>query len=434
MEDFAQALNIGIPFFTILIFIEILVAYIQKKQVVNLPDMVSSLSSGITNITKDVLGLLIAIISYDWIETNFALFDLKVQWWMFPVVFVAKDFSGYWIHRFEHKVNYFWNRHVVHHSSEEYNLSVALRQSISEIFSLTIFILFPLAVLGIPVQVFAIVAPIHLFSQFWYHTRLINRMGVLEKIIVTPSHHRVHHAINPEYIDKNFSLIFIVWDKLFGTFQEELASIPAVYGVKKPVHTWNPIIINFQHAGRIWLDFFRTSSWKDKARIWFMPTGWRPADVAVKYPIQIISDPQQQVKYMPELDRGIKVWSFVQLVVTLSSAIFLFNCLALIGPSIALLIGAFIFLAVYSYTTVMDGKKYGLWMEITKSVIALLGIRYFTLLIEFNQIQLIFLSIIFVYHAISGVVAFTFLARKKEIIVVYQQNQQESFDESKLKI
>ena len=417
MEDFAKALNVGIPIFVILILLEIIVSYFQKKQVANLPDMVSSLSSGITNITKDVLGLIIAVVSYNWLETNFAVFDLEVAWWMFPVVFIAKDFSGYWIHRFEHMVNYFWNRHVVHHSSEEYNLSCALRQSTSEIFSLAIFILFPLALIGIPVEVFAIVAPIHLFAQFWYHTRLIGKMGVLEKLIVTPSHHRVHHAINPEYIDKNFSQIFIVWDKLFGTFQEELATVPPVYGIKKPAHTWNPIIINFQHAGRIWLDFFRTSSWKDKARIWFMPTGWRPADVATKYPIEIIEDPYSQVKYMPPLNKGMKAWSFIQLMATLATALFLFNTIALLGAGKALMIGAFIFLAVYSYTTIMDGKKYGLWLEVLKSIIALVGIHYLNQNLEFNQVSTIFLTILFGYHLVSGMVSIVFLAFKKELLI-----------------
>ena len=415
MEAFAQALNYGIPLFAFLIGVELLVAYFQKKEIANLPDMVSSLSSGITNVTKDVLGLIIAIVSYAWLEENFGILDLQTAWWMFPLVFVAKDFSGYWIHRFEHKVNYFWNRHMVHHSSEEFNLACALRQSISEIFNFTILFLFPLAILGVPVEVFAVVAPIHLFAQFWYHTRLIDRMGFLEHVIVTPSHHRVHHAINPEYIDKNFGQIFIVWDKWFGTFQEEQDAIPPVYGIKKPVATWNPILINFQHAGRIWQDFFRTKRWQDKFYIWFKPTGWRPEDVALKYPITIIDDPYAQVKYMPAIKNWVKTWSVVQMVLTLLTAMFLFNNLAEFEFYWALLYGAFIFLSVYSYTTIMDGKQYGLTLELLKSIIALIGIYALTKNIDFNQVSTIFLFVLALYHISCGGIAMTLLVFKRKI-------------------
>ncbi|HRN58010.1 MAG TPA: sterol desaturase family protein, partial [Agriterribacter sp.] len=133
-------------------------------------------------------------------------------------------------------------------------------------------------------------APLHLFAQFWYHTQHIGTMGVLEKIIVTPSHHRVHHAINKEYIDKNYGQIFIVWDKWFGTYQPELEHIKPVYGITRPVQTWNPIKINFQHLWLLIQHAWRTKSRKDKWRIWLMPTGWRPADVVEKHPVYKIDD------------------------------------------------------------------------------------------------------------------------------------------------
>ncbi|MEJ6695278.1 MAG: sterol desaturase family protein [Chitinophagales bacterium] len=400
MEAYAKALNFGIPFFTLLILLELVYGVSTKRITANLPDTISSLSSGIANITKDILGLIVAVISYSWLETNYAFFELNVVWWMFPLVFVVKDFAGYWIHRFEHMVNYFWNRHMIHHSSEEYNLACALRQSISQIFSLTIFILFPLALLGVPTEVFAIVAPIHLFAQFWYHTQHINRMGVLEKVIVTPSHHRVHHAINEIYLDRNFSQIFIVWDKWFGTFQEELEEEVPVYGVKKAVATWNPILINFQHAWRIWLDFFRTKSWKDKARIWFMPTGWRPDDVAEKYPIQIIENPRDQVKYMPLIPVWIKVWSGFQLLSTLITAMFLFNNIVLLTFGHALLIGAFIFLKIYSYTTIMDGKRYAAFLEIFKGIMGMMSWYLLESSYNFGSFWVILMTGIVAYQGI----------------------------------
>ena len=142
-------------------------------------------------------------------------------------------------------------------------------------------------------------------------------MGFLEKIIVTPSHHRVHHAINPEYLDKNYGQIFIFWDKWFGTFQEEKKEIPAVYGVTRPVQTWNPIKINFMHLWLLIKDAWRAENWSDKLKIWFMPLGWRPADVAKKYPVSKIEDVYHFDKYNPFLTNGMLVWSFAQLIALL---------------------------------------------------------------------------------------------------------------------
>ena len=138
-------------------------------------------------------------------------------------------------------MNIFWNRHVIHHSSEEFNLSCALRQSISETIHFSALLMIPAAILGIPSHIFSILAPIHLFMQFWYHTRIIGSLGFLEKFIVTPSHHRVHHAINSEYLDKNYGQILIIWDKMFGSFQKELKDVEPIYGILRPAKTWNPI-------------------------------------------------------------------------------------------------------------------------------------------------------------------------------------------------
>src|SRR4029077_16604325 len=178
-------------------------------------------SSGITNVTKDVLGLSLVIISYEWLADKIAIIHIKPGIGVYIVAFIALVFAGYWVHRISHHYNLFWNNHIIHHSSEEFNLACALRQSVSEFVKVFAFLLLPAALLGVPAQVIAIVAPIQLFAQFWYHTRHVKKMGFLEKIIVTPSHHRVHHAINKEYLDKNLSQIFILWDKLFGSFQEE---------------------------------------------------------------------------------------------------------------------------------------------------------------------------------------------------------------------
>ena len=227
---------------------------------------------------------------------------------------ISLDFADYVVHLIDHKINFFWNSHIIHHSSEEFNLACALRQSVSVFVRLFLILLFPAATLGVPAEVIAIVAPLHLFAQFWYHTQHIGKMGFLEKIIVTPSHHRVHHAINKEYLDKNLGQIFIFWDKLFGTFQEELSTVKPVYGITRPVHTWNPIKINFMHLGLLTKDALRTKSWWDKLRIWFMPTGWRPADVVAKYPVYKIEDVYHFEKHKSQESKILFVWSWIQLI------------------------------------------------------------------------------------------------------------------------
>ncbi len=371
MEAYAQALTIAIPFFVLLILVEEVAARIMGVSVNRGLDAVSSLSSGVTNVVKDVLGLSIAIVSYSWMVEHLAIFTIKTTWLVFVLAFIAKDFAGYWTHRLEHTVNFLWNRHIIHHSSEEFNLSCALRQSISEVFQIFTFLMLPAAMIGVPVAVVAVIAPIQLFAQFWYHTRLIGKMGFLEKFLVTPSHHRVHHAMNSVYLDKNYGQIFIIWDKIFGTFQPELAEVPPVYGVKRPVKTWNPILIGWQHFWLLLSDAWHTRSWWDKLRLWFMPTGWRPADVASKYPVTILENFEGFEKYDSQPSRALTAWAWVQLTVTLALMFWLFNQIAVIGMPGIFIYGAFLFVSVFSYSTLMDKSRWAVGTEVVRAAFGL---------------------------------------------------------------
>ena len=371
MEAYVQALNYAIPFFVGLILIESLFASRMKANVIRAMDTLASLSSGLSNVIKDVLGLTVIIVSYAWLVDHIALFDIQSTLVVYALAFIGKDFAGYWVHRLAHQVNYFWNHHIVHHSSEEFNLGCALRQSISEWFSITFVFLIPIAILGVPAEVVAIISPLHLFAQYWYHTRLIGKMGFLERIIVTPSHHRVHHAINDVYLDKNLSQIFIIWDKLFGTFQEELDEVPPVYGVKRPVRTWNPFIINFVHLWQLIKDAWRASSYWDKLRIWFKPTGWRPADVSEKYPLKVIEDVYGYEKYAPRVSLSVQLWSWLQYFFIFLMTMFLFNTITTVGTPWIFVYGAYLFLCIFSMTMLMDKSPYAWLVEIAKSGIGL---------------------------------------------------------------
>lgn len=376
MESYATALLYAIPFFVGLVLVEVLYGRIVKNQMHNLMDTVSSLSSGLTNVIKDSLGLGIILVSYPFLLEHLALLEIKATWLVWVVAFIALDFAGYWNHRLSHHINFFWNQHVIHHSSEEFNLACALRQPISNLLGYYALLLIPAALLGVPDKVIAVLAPIHLFAQFWYHTRHIGKMGWLEYVIVTPSQHRVHHAINAEYIDKNLGQIFCVWDRMFGTFQEEMEEVPPQYGVLKPAHTWNPIIINFQHLWRLIQDAWRTNNYWDKLRIWFMPTGWRPADVKAKYPVEIIEDVYHFEKYQPETSIGLKAYSIFQLVFTTFLMLFMFYNFAEIGFDGLLYFGAFVMVGIFGYTALMDRKTYAIWIEVTRGVAGLVLIYW----------------------------------------------------------
>jgi len=374
METYGKILLIAMPAFLILVLGEKLYGVLRGKDTVRNLDMVSSLSSGVTNVTKDVLGLSIAVISYEWLVSKLAIVHVENTMLTYIIAFIALDFAGYWVHRIAHEYNFFWNNHIIHHSSEEFNLACALRQSISSIVKIFAIFLLPAAVLGVPGQVIAIVAPLHLFAQFWYHTQHIDKMGFLEKIIVTPSHHRVHHAINPEYLDKNYSQIFIIWDKLFGTFQEELREKPPVYGITRPVQTWNPIKINFQHLWLLIKDAWRAQSIKDKLRIWLMPTGWRPADVAEKYPVQKINDVYHFEKYDTKASTSLHVWAWVQLTMVLLFISYLFGTIAQINAldsSYIFWYGGFVFVMIYALTDLMDRNKTAMLFEGIKCLLGL---------------------------------------------------------------
>jgi sterol desaturase/sphingolipid hydroxylase (fatty acid hydroxylase superfamily) len=371
MESYATVLNYAIPFFMALLLLEAGIAWWRGEKVIRSMDTLSSLSSGLTNVIKDVLGLTVVVVSYSWLVGKIGLFEIKSTWLVYALAFIGLDFAGYWVHRLSHSVNYFWNRHIIHHSSEEFNLGCALRQSISGFVAITVFFLLPIAILGVPGEVVAVVAPLHLFAQYWYHTRLIGKMGVLEYILVTPSHHRVHHAINKEYLDKNLSQIFIVWDKLFGTFQEELDDVAPVYGVTRPVRTWNPILINFLHLWQLIKDAWYTRDWKAKFTIWFKPTGWRPEDVKEAFPLDGIKDPYAYEKYGPRLSKALQWWSWIQFTAVFLLMTYLFNNLAEIGAQQAVLYGLFLTLCIFSYSMLMDKSRYAWVVESVKSVLGL---------------------------------------------------------------
>lgn len=409
MEQYGKILIIAMPVFLLLIIIEKLYGYYKGVNYAPALDSVSSLSSGITNAVKDILGLSVSLISYEFMYEKLALFEIQSTLINYIIAFFVIDFYGYWTHRWAHQINFFWNKHAIHHSSEEFNLSCALRQSISSFVNLFLFLLLPAAVAGVPPIVITTLLPLHLFLQFWYHTRYIGKMGFLEKIIVTPSHHRVHHAINPEYIDKNHGQIFIFWDKLFGTFQEELATVPPVFGITRPAETWNPIKINFQHLLLMLKDALRAEKMIDKLTIWFKPTGWRPYGFEEKYPVKKIENVYNFKKYDTKNSNLLIYWSIFQLFVTLFFVSYLFYYIAQIGMPKIFVYGFFIFLSIYSYTDLMDKNRSAVFFELTRFFLGIVIITLYGDWFGLNSI-IYWGNIIIIVYLIVSLVATLYIS------------------------
>jgi hypothetical protein len=218
----------------------------------------------------------------------------------------------------------FWAAHVVHHQSEEYNLSTALRQTSSGWIAGWIFYL-PMALAGFPPLVFAVVALIDLLYQYWVHTQQIGKLGWFDRWFCAPSNHRVHHAVNEQYLDKNYGGIFIIWDRLFGSYAEEDDAVPCVYGTRGPLRSWNPLWANLHNYADMARDSWRAADWGDKVRVWFKPPGWRPPDVAARWPKPPFEIDKLE-RYDPPMSRGAQVLAVLVFFALLAATtLFLWN-------------------------------------------------------------------------------------------------------------
>ena len=264
---------LSIPIFFILIGIELVVERLTHQKLYRLPDAIANLSCGITSQLSGLFMKIFAVVIYQVLFENFALFQWEATWVYWLVLFLPTDFAYYWAHRMSHEINLFWGGHVVHHQSEDYNLSVALRQSSFQVVWTFAFSL-PIALLGFKTEHFVYVSALNTLYQFWIHTETINKLGWLEYVFNTPSHHRVHHGRNPKYIDKNHAGSLIIWDKMFGTFQAEEER--PTYGITKPINSWNAVWANFSHYDTMIHDLKRIPVWSDKIKYLFKKPGWLP--------------------------------------------------------------------------------------------------------------------------------------------------------------
>ncbi|MCB9760701.1 MAG: sterol desaturase family protein [Alphaproteobacteria bacterium] len=304
-------ISLSIPAFFVLIGVELVAARLRGRKVYRFNDSINDLSCGILNQLGAVFSGAARVAIYAAVYHVARVWEMPADaWWTWVIAIVGVDFTYYWFHRHSHEINAMWAAHIVHHQSEEYNLTVALRQSTLEpIFS--IWYRLPLAILGIDPLTFATANALNTLYQFWVHTRLVGKLGPLEWVFTTPSHHRVHHGRNPKYLDRNYSGFLILWDRLFGTFQEEEEE-PA-YGITTGLGSWNPVYANLQYPIQV-MQQAATLVGLDKVLVWWHgPSwGWPPAD-----------EPDYDRKYDATGRSGVNAYVLVQFIGTVGGVLYL---------------------------------------------------------------------------------------------------------------
>lgn len=312
----SQIIVLATPVFFLLIAIEFAWGYKKARNTYRLNDAITSISLGMLSQISAVFTRLFRVGIYTAIYSTVAIWPDSAFWttwygWLLALVFY--DFCYYWLHRAGHESAVFWAAHVVHHQSQDYNLSTALRQTSSGALLGWIFYV-PMAVAGVPPLVFGVVALVDLLYQFWVHTEHVPKLGWFDRWFCSPSNHRVHHAVNDRYLDRNYGGILIIWDRLFGSFKEE--DEKCVYGTRKPLNSWDPLWSNAEVYWGLLKDSWHARSWADKLRVWFKPPGWRPADVAQRFPSTPF-DMQRVERFHPPMSRAVMWFGAVQFIILL---------------------------------------------------------------------------------------------------------------------
>ena len=363
---------IAVPFFLLALLVEFGVDRVRGTGHYRANDAVNSLSAGILSTTTGYFTKLLPLIAWGFVLQHLAIFDMPLAWFdasvrgiaLWIVAALAWDFCYYWFHRFSHEISILWAAHAVHHQSEDYNLSTALRQTSTGFLFGWIFYL-PLFVIGFPLEVLITVNAVNLIYQFWVHTQHVGRLGVLDRILVTPSNHRVHHAQNERYIDRNYGGMLILWDRLFGTFEAERDDEPVIYGVRRPLANWNPFWANLQVYAYLFDDARRTRRWRDRLALWFARTGWRPADVASRYPAEL-SDLGRFSKYDPDVAPGVRRYVLAQFGVTTAATLAIGLLFAVDGLEAVVVPSLMLWALLYTIGLFNEGRPAAVRVELLR--------------------------------------------------------------------
>ncbi len=366
---------LAIPFFFLLMGAEWLYGRLKKQDLYRLNDSVTNLVVGIGNQVFNLFfkGILFAL--YLWIYNNYSFMKIPANWWSFLLALVAFDFFFYWAHRWGHEVNVFWGAHSVHHQSEEYNLSVALRQSwFHNLIAFPIFL--PIPFMGFDPIIFGAAAVIHTLYQFWIHTKLIDKMPVwFEWLLNTPSHHRVHHSIDPKYIDKNHAGVFMIWDRLFGTFKAEEEDSEIHYGITTQLNSWNPAWANIHYYIEM-MQKAKQMIWTDKLKVIFAKPGWLPDYLGGFQQVKEV-DSARYTKYNQDTNIHFKIYAVVQFIVLLWGAIQYMAHFKEISLFYKLIFFGLLLITMLITGAIFENRKWIVYAEYVRLALVLLALNTF---------------------------------------------------------
>jgi len=358
----------SIPAFFVLIGVELVIARWRGARIYRFVDAVTDLGCGISSQLVGLAFVAGKLMIYTWLFEHARLFEWSASSvWTYLFAILVLDFTYYWWHRLSHEVNVLWAAHVVHHQSEDYNLAVALRQAWLTGPTILPFEL-PLALLGVPVVPYAVGKAVVTLYQFWIHTELIGRMGPLERVLNTPSHHRVHHGIDPEYLDKNYGGIVIVWDRLFGTFKPE-AEHPT-YGITKPLRSFNPVWANVHVLAEMAALARATPRWRDKLRVLLAPPRWRPPGALVTTRETGPGRPKHEVP----VSRGVVGYVVLQLATTVLGTTLVLWHGKTWEPSVVVVAGVILVVATLTAGGIMERKRWAWPLEGVRIVAAVVAV------------------------------------------------------------
>jgi len=354
---------LAVPIFFLLIGLELLVARARGRRVYRFTDSFADLGCGVTQRVVLLLFEVALLAVYALLYEHGRVWTFAPDSpWPWVIAIVGVDLGYYWWHRLSHEVNVLWAVHVVHHQSEDYNLAVALRQAVLSPVTVMPFYL-PLAVLGVPLLPFFIVNALSTLYQFWIHTELVDRMGVLERVINTPSLHRVHHGVNPEYLDKNYAATFICWDQLFGTLRREEA--PVVYGVSHPLRSFDPVWAQVQPFWALWQAMRRAPSAREAVRFMLASPAWHP-DWLGPIDLRRGVDPEALPKYDVQPGSGVIRYVFVQLALVIVAAFALLTWHQALSPAALVVAVTWVLLSLVAGAALLEGRRWAVGLEVAR--------------------------------------------------------------------
>ena len=355
----------AIPVFLLSILAEWAIAKRQGLAIYSLPDAIGSLSMGLLSQVVSLFAKVASLAAYVALHDHASITHWPLDnVFLWLVALLLYDFLYYWNHRMGHEVNLLWGAHSIHHSSEYYNLSTALRQSSTGVFLSWMFYI-PMAILGVPPEMLVVVGLIDLLYQYGVHTELIGRLGWLDRVFVTPSNHRVHHGQNDYCIDKNYGGMLVIWDRLFGTFAPERFDEKVIYGIRKPLHSLNPLWANTSHYCDIGQHMRQATGWSAKLKIIWSSPRVLSTNSSVQF------NPTHFVRYAPQTPKHIIIYASAQYALLVPAFLHFLIIFDRMNAHQAAFYGLWLGLSLQAITGLLQQKKWAPWSEAIRWVAAL---------------------------------------------------------------